>query len=88
MKLVVDNDSNVEEFPSGNLQDVAGMARRFADGVDDGDWFDIHRAVVVVQGEDGTLTLLGWGENTTSFELMGIFEAAKLQVFADHVSDD
>jgi hypothetical protein len=42
----------------------------------------------VVQGEDGTLSILGWGENTSSFELMGIFEAAKLQVFADHVSDD
>jgi hypothetical protein len=85
VKLVVDN---VTELPVGNLMDIAGMARRFANGVDDGDWLDIHRAVVVVQGEDGTLSILGWGENTSSFELMGIFEAAKLQVFADHVSDD
>jgi hypothetical protein len=78
---------NVTELPVGNLQDIAGMARRFADDVDKGEWADIHRAVVVVQGEDGTLTLLGWGENTTAFELMGICEAAKLQAFADYISD-
>jgi hypothetical protein len=41
----------------------------------------------VVQCEDGTLTMLGWGENTSPFELMGICEAAKLQAFADYVSD-
>lgn len=85
MKLVVDN---IAELPIRNLGDIANMARGFADDVDAGDWHDIHRAVVVVQGEDGTLTLLGWGENTSSFELMGIFEAAKLQVFADHVSEE
>lgn len=78
---------NVTELPVGNLQDIAGMARRFADGVDKGEWADIHRAVVVVQDEDGTLTILGWGENTSAFELMGICEAAKLQAFADYVSD-
>ena len=87
MRLVVDNE-NVSELPVRNLGDVANMARGFADDVDAGEWFDIHRAVCVVQCEDGTLTVLGWGENTTAFELMGIFEAAKLQVFADHVSDD
>ena len=78
---------NVSELPVGNLQDVAGMARRFADDVDNGEWPGIHRAIVVVQTEDGVLTILGWGENSTAFEMMGICEAAKLQAFADYVSD-
>jgi hypothetical protein len=34
VKLVVDN---VTELPVGNLMDIAVMARRFANGVDDGD---------------------------------------------------
>jgi hypothetical protein len=78
---------NVAELPVGNLMDIAGMARRFASDVDNGEWPDIHRAIVIVQGEDGTLTIVGWGENSTAFEMMGICEAAKLQAFADYVSD-
>jgi hypothetical protein len=30
MKLVIDN-TNVETIPVGNLQDIGGMARRFAE---------------------------------------------------------
>jgi hypothetical protein len=78
---------NVSELPVRNLSDVAAMARGFGDDIEAGDYGDVHRAVVIVQGEDGTLTMLGWGENTTAFELMGICEAAKLQAFADYVSD-
>lgn len=85
MKLVVDN---VSELPIRNLSDIGGMARGFADDLDKGEWGDLHRAVVILQGEDGSLVLLGWGENSGPHELMGIFEAAKLQVFADSVCDD
>lgn len=87
MKLIIDNE-NVSEFPIRNLNDVPQMARGFADDIDAGEWHEIHRAVVIVQHEDGSLSLLGWGENTSPYELMGLFEAAKLQSFADHVSDD
>lgn len=86
MELVVDN-TNVSDLPVGNLQDIAGMARRFADQVDAGDYAEVHRVISIVQGEDGVLTILGWGENSTAFEMMGICEAAKLQAFADYVSD-
>ena len=80
--------SNVTELPVGNLQDIGDMARRFADDVDHGEYGEVLRAVVVVQGDDGSLTILGWGENTNAYNLMGIFEAAKLNVFADNMADD
>jgi hypothetical protein len=85
LKLVSDN---TVELPVGNLMDIGGMARRFADDAEAGDHGDILRTVVVVQNEDGALRILGWGENTSSFELMGLFEAAKLRVFADDLIHD
>jgi hypothetical protein len=87
MKLVVDNDSNVEPLPVGNLMDIAGMARIFAEDIDTGKWGDATRALVIIQNDTG-LTVLGWGENTSAYEMMGIFEAAKLRVFADDAIED
>lgn len=87
MKLVVNNDSNIETLPIGNLMDIGGMARIFADDVDAGKWGEVERTLVVIQNENG-LTILGWGENTSAYEMMGVFEAAKLRVFADDALDD
>lgn len=78
---------NVTELPRGNLRDVADMAHRFADRVDAGELGEVNRAVCIVENENG-LVLLGWGEGTTAYELMGLFEAAKLRVFADDLIDD
>lgn len=87
MKLVVDN-SNVETIPVGNLLDVSGMARGFADEVDDGQHGQVNRVILIVEHEDG-IKLLGWGErDCTPYELMGLFEAAKLRVFADDFVED
>lgn len=85
LKLVVPD--NVAELPVGNLMDIAGMARRFADHLDAGEYGEVTRAVVIVETSDA-LTLLGWGENTTAYELMGMFEAAKLRAFSDQFTDD
>jgi hypothetical protein len=85
VKLVVDNE-NVAALPVGNLMDIAGMAERFAEDLRTGEYGDVARSVLIVETPEG-LTMLGWGENTTNYELMGLFEAAKLQVFADYVSD-
>lgn len=85
LRLAVDN---VSELPVSNLQDIAAMARKFADDLDAGKHGDVFRAVLVVQCEDTSLTMFGWGENTTAFELMGLFEAAKLRVFADDLMDN
>lgn len=87
MTLRLVSDSNVEELPVGNLQDIAGMARRFAGYVDDGQWGQISRAIVLVEHEGG-MTILPWGEATSPYELMGLFEAAKLRVFADDIIED
>jgi hypothetical protein len=87
VKLVHDA-SNVETIPVGNLMDIGGMARRFADDLDAGEYGTVERTVVVVQHEDGSLVILGWGENSSAYELMGLFEAAKLRVFADDVIED
>ena len=89
MTLKLVHDSNVEELPIGNLMDIAGMARRFADDLDSGSHGEVFRTVVLIQREDNSLAIFGWGENTSAMELMGLFEAAKLRVFAeDFVQDD
>jgi hypothetical protein len=85
LKLVSDN---TVELPVGNLMDIGGMARRFAEDMDAGEYGDVFRTVVIVQREDGALHILGWGENTCAYELMGLFEAAKLRVFADDAIED
>lgn len=79
---------NVAPIPVGNLQDIAGMARRFADQLDAAEFGDVIRSVVIAQRDDGSLTIFGWGENSSAYELMGIFEAAKLRVFADDLIED
>lgn len=87
MSLKLVHDSNVSELPVGNLMDVGGMARRFAEDMDAGKYGEVLRTVVIVHRDDNSLAILGWGENTTALELMGLFEAAKLRVFADDVVD-
>lgn len=84
VRLEVDN-TNVEHLPIRNLADIAGMARGFADDLDAGRWGNCDRVVCIVENEEG-IAILGWGENTTAYELMGIFEAAKLRVFAEDLS--
>jgi hypothetical protein len=84
LKLVSDN---VSELPVDNLMDIGDMARRFADDIDAGEYGEVVRTVTVIECDRG-LVILGWSENTTSYELMGLFEAAKLRVFADDAIAD
>ena len=86
IELAVDN-SNVTQIPVGNLMDPADMARRFADNIDAGKWGQIGRVIVIVEHEN-SMVIMPWGENTGPYELMGMFEAAKLRVFADDLIDD
>lgn len=82
MKLVVDNDSNVEELPIGNLMDVSGMARRFVDQLDNGEHGEVVRAMIIVQNEDGLNACL-WGENASGFEKIGMLSTVQMMIFAD-----
>jgi hypothetical protein len=86
ISIAVDN-TNVTELPVGNLRDVAGMARRFAEQVDAGQYGGIARAICLIECEGG-MPILVWGDETSHYELMGILEAAKLRVFADDLIDD
>lgn len=86
IKIVVDN-TNVEQLPTRNLGDIAGMARGFADDADAGKWGKVDRVICLLENETG-IQILGWGENTTAYELMGMFEAAKLRVFAEDFCGD
>ena len=85
IELAVDN--TVTTLPVGNLNDIASMARRFADQVEAGEYSKPNRAIVIVERDDG-LTILSWGQGLSAYELMGILEAAKLNVFAEDLADD
>ena len=86
MKLVIDNE-NVSHLPIRNLVDIAGMARGFGEDIDAGRWGTVDRVICLVENEEG-IRILGWGNNTTAYELMGMFEAAKLKVFAEDFCGD
>ena len=81
MKLVVDN-SNIETIPVGNLQDIAGMARRFADQVDANDYGEVTRVMVIVETTDGLSANL-WGENASGYEKIGLLATLQMMIFAD-----
>ena len=80
-------DDNVTPLPVRNLNDIASMARGFADDLDSQAYGEVTRVICIAEHEAG-LAILGWGENTSPYELMGLFEAAKLRVFADDAIDD
>ena len=86
MTLRIVSDNTVA-LPVGNLRDVAAMARRFADQIDAGEHGAVDRVICIAENESG-INIFGWGENTTAYELMGLFEAAKLRVFAEDFVDD
>jgi hypothetical protein len=49
---------------------------------------DAMGVISVVVNADGTLRILWFGEDYSAYELMGLFEAAKLRVFADDAIED
>ena len=80
------DNTNVETFPLQNLNDIAAMARRFADDLEADKYGDVQRVILIAENESG-LNILGWGSHTTAYELMGMFEASKLRVFADSIEE-
>ena len=87
LRIAVDNDSNVEKLEVYNFQDIAACARRFAEQLESGVQGEPFRAVLIAQSEVG-MAISVWGESADAHQMMGICEAAKLQVFADHITDD
>ena len=77
---------NVSELPVNNLNDIAAMARKFADAVEAGEFPDLGSATLVLDGTEGILTL-HWGDCPTRYEAIGILETAK-QVLVQDMLDD
>jgi len=84
LRIVSDN---TVELPIVNVSDVAANLRLLADSIDRGEQDGMRSCVFVIVYESG-LSIHVKGENCTPYELMGLFEAAKLRVFADDAIED
>lgn len=82
-RLAVDN---VTPLPVTNLMDLAANVRLLADTIENGK--HETRSLIIVSVGAGGLSIYVKGENCSPYELMGLFEAAKLQVFADDAIPD
>lgn len=83
LRLVSDNHD-----PEGpDYANIAEMLRQYAGELEKGVYGEVFSVVVVLECAARPI-ILGCGEEPTPYELMGIFEAAKLQAFADHVVDE
>ena len=87
MSLSLVEPDNLVTIHKAHVTNIAAMARQFADDIEAGDFSVVHNALVVIMRDDG-LTILTWGEGASPYEMMGAFEAAKLNVFADTVIDE
>ncbi len=65
----------------------AEQARKFADALEAGEYGEVERIALVVE-YDGGLTTEAWGARVNPYDLMGLFEGAKLFTFADSVDDE
>jgi hypothetical protein len=83
LRLVSDNPD-----PSGpDYGNIPEMLRQYAAEIEAGQYGEPLSVVMVVE-RDEDLLILGCGEDPSPYELMGLFEAAKLQAFADHAACD
>lgn len=83
LRVVSDN----EEITGPDYANIPEMLRQYANEIDAGQYGEVFRGIVVLELDDSLVTL-GCGEDSTPYELMGIFEAAKLRVFADDLIEE
>lgn len=77
LRLVSDN----EEPDNAN---VPAMLRQYAKEIEAGEFGDIGMAVLLLESGD----VLHLGDELTSYEIIGLFEAAKFNALADLASED
>jgi hypothetical protein len=80
LRLVTDNDG-----PLDDLSAVPAHLRQIATAIERGEYGDVQMAVVLL--ETGDVLSVG-DDEATHIEMMGLFEAAKLQTFANMVTED
>lgn len=74
---------NIIAFPGGyNPKDIRGMAIEFAAKLKSGDYGEVTRAVILFESDTG-LGIISAGEDRGGYHMIGLFEAAKMSVFAD-----
>jgi hypothetical protein len=83
LRLVSDN----AEPRSPDYANIPEMLRQYAAEIEAGAYGDPICAVLIIERAD-QLAILGCGEEPTAYEMMGLFEAAKLKAFADDFVDD
>jgi hypothetical protein len=84
LHLAVDN--NVATLPIHNLMDLGDTARELGRRLDAGEYGNVLSVIALIATEDG-LNTFTFGHARNGYELMGIFEAAKLQCFASDASE-
>lgn len=84
LRIVADN---TVELPVANVRDIPAMLRAYADDIDSGMFGELTSVITVAVSPDG-IAIAWYGENCSAYELMGLFEAAKLRVFADDAIED
>lgn len=84
LKVIVDN---TVELPVVNLSDVPANLRLLADSIERGETAALRSCVHILVYDHGLSTHIS-GENCSAYELMGLFEAAKLRVFADDITEE
>lgn len=82
LKLVSTEGQAIIEPP------LADEIHAFADALEAGDHGDAVGVISAVVQADGAIKICWFGEDYTPYELMGLFEAAKLRVFANDVIED
>lgn len=78
---------NVVPFPRANFNDIAAMARQFADDVDAGHFGKIKSVAVVVESSQGFITF-GWGDCGDHYRMAGMFLSAAGQQPIEPVDED
>lgn len=85
LRLAVDN--SVSTLPVANLKDLGGMARDLGKALDNNEFGNVVTLVTLIVTDDG-LSIHSFGECPSGYELMSMFETAKLQCFAEGVSEE
>lgn len=84
LRLVTDNPEPSDE---PDFENIPAMLRRYATEIEAGKHGEVDRVVLIAQHNEG-LFISTCGEETSSFEIIGICEAAKFRVIADDLVED
>ena len=83
LELVSDNSVVIE---LDEFQNIAAMARKFADEVEAGEHPGLRTATLLLESE-GYVSLVHWGHLPSIVEGIGMLELAKAQIIADAVEE-